>query len=71
LSVGSLQDMGYLVNLSAADPFSITASLRYTFPFIEPMWDLRDDIADVPLYVVAPDGSIRLERAASSRGGLR
>jgi hypothetical protein len=71
LSIGSLQDMGYLVNLSGADPFSITASLRYAFPFVEPMWDLRDDIADVPLYVVAPDGSIRLERAASSRGSLR
>lgn len=68
LSVGSLQDMGYLVNVSGADPYSITASLRYAFPFVEPTLDLRHDVADIPLYSVAPDGTLRLERAA---GALR
>jgi hypothetical protein len=32
LTVGSLQDMGYVVNLSAADPFTITSPLLAGFP---------------------------------------
>ncbi len=33
ISIGSLQDMGYTVNLNAGDAYSLTAQLRYTFPF--------------------------------------
>jgi hypothetical protein len=32
VTVGSMQDLGYVVNLSAADPFSITSPILQGFP---------------------------------------
>ncbi|HEY0932073.1 MAG TPA: leishmanolysin-related zinc metalloendopeptidase [Gemmatimonas sp.] len=65
LTVGSLQDLGYVVNLSAADPYSITAQLRYAFPFVESdVVSLGNDIADLPLFEVSPAGTPVLVRAS-------
>lgn len=61
LTVGSLEDIGYVVNMAAADPFSISAQLRYSFPFIQnDVVHLSNDIADIPLYEVHPNGTKRL-----------
>lgn len=65
LTVGSLQDMGYVVNLAGADPFSFTAAL-HAFPFIgsQQTLDLGNDVANIPLYEVHPDGRLVLVRPA-------
>ncbi len=66
LTIGSLQDLGYTVNLNAADPYSLTAQLRYAFPYIESeVTTLHNDIADLPLYEVTPGGARTLVRAAA------
>lgn len=69
LSAGSLQDLGYLINISGADPYSITASIRYSIQFgLETPLALGDDIKhDTPLYEAQPDGSLRLVKAAMRR----
>lgn len=68
LTVGSLQDLGYTVNLSAADPYTITAQLRYAFPYVEnEAITLGSDIADVPLYEIAPSGKHTLVRGTDRR----
>jgi hypothetical protein len=66
LTVGSLQDMGYVVNLAGADPFSFTASL-YAFPLIgsqQQLLELGNDVANISLYEVRPNGSTVLVRPA-------
>ena len=66
LTIGSLQDLGYTVNLNAADPYSLTAQLRYAFPFVESeVTTLHNDIADLPLYEITPSGARTLVRASA------
>jgi len=62
VTAASLQDLGYIVNLAAADPFSLVASLSYSFNVSIP---LLDDTADLPLYEVGAGGAPRLIRAAT------
>ncbi len=58
ISVASLQDMGYTVNLAAADGFSLTASL-YRFPVdAEPWRRLYNDVKRLPLDVIDPQGRV-------------
>lgn len=64
ITAGSLQDLGYTVNLGAADQFSLTAALRYTFPFVGSA-DVRmvNDVKRTPIMQVYPDGRrVRLAR---------
>ncbi len=68
LTVGSLQDLGYTVNLNGADPYSVTAALRNSFDLgTEKSINLGNDIADVPLYRAMPDGSTVLIRPGRMR----
>jgi hypothetical protein len=64
ITVGSLQDLGYLVNLAAADAFSLTAALRSGFGFdVTSGIPYRDIVPDVEIKQVRADGSIvRLPR---------
>lgn len=51
VTIGSLEDLGYQVNYSAADPFTITA-LLYAFPF-NPSANsipIGEDITSIPLF---------------------
>lgn len=65
LTVGSLKDMGYTVNMASADPYSISAQLRYAFPLIQnDAMFLENDIADIPLFEVGADGKPRLVRGS-------
>jgi hypothetical protein len=67
LTVGSLQDLGYEVNMAAADPYTITAVLN-SFPFgvSANRFELIDDVMSIPLYEVH-NGVARLVRAAAVR----
>lgn len=69
VTVGSLADMGYTVNINAADPFTISAMLRYAFPFVAgELTALGNDIADIPLYEISPgSGPVLLRRSQVSR----
>ena len=59
ITVGSLQDLGYLVNLAAADAFSLTAALRSGFGFDATSGiPYRDLVPDVDIQQVRADGSI-------------
>jgi len=60
-TAGSLQDLGYQVDLSAADPFDLsTAALRAAPALPEPApLELVDDVLRLPLRTVDPDGTIR------------
>ena len=62
VTAASLADLGYRVILGSADPFALTAALRTDFEILVP---LVDDIADIPLRGVAPDGTKTLVRAAT------
>ena len=66
ITVGSLQDLGYLVNLAAADAFSLTAALRSGFGFDATSGiPYRDLVPDVDIKQVRADGSIvRVPRSA-------
>ncbi len=66
ITVGSLQDLGYLVNLAAADAFSLTAALRSGFGFDATSGiPYRDLVPDVDIKQVRADGSIvRVPRRA-------
>jgi hypothetical protein len=57
VTVASLQDLGYQVNLSAADPYSITAAL-YAFPFVERGLSLHRDVVRGPEIGFGPKGEI-------------
>ncbi len=61
VTAASLADLGYIVNLNAADPFRLAGSLRSTFDQLIP---LDNDVSDIPLYEVRSDGSTVLRRAA-------
>lgn len=65
ITVGSLQDLGYLVNVDAADAFSLSAALRSGFGFsADPGIPFRDVIPDVIIKQRRTDGSIvPLQRA--------
>ncbi|WP_373067916.1 leishmanolysin-related zinc metalloendopeptidase [Gemmatimonas sp.] len=58
ITVGSLQDLGYTVNLAAADAFSLTAALRSGFGF--------DATSGIPYRDVVPDIEIKQRRADGS-----
>ena len=59
ITVGSLQDLGYLVNLAAADAFSLTAALRSGFGFDATSGiPYRDVVPDVDIKQQRPDGRI-------------
>lgn len=56
ISVGSLQDIGYTVNLAAADGYSLTAAL-YSFPFgTGSARTLHGDIKALPLFSIDAAG---------------
>ena len=60
ISVGSLQDLGYTVNLAAADGYSLTAAL-YSFPFGDgASRAMHRDVKPLPLFSI--DGSGRASR---------
>jgi hypothetical protein len=60
-TIGSLADIGYQVDLLAADPFDLsTAGLRLARAAAEPVpLEMVDDVLRVPLRTVDPDGTIR------------
>jgi Leishmanolysin len=56
ISVGSLQDLGYTVNLAAADGYSLTAAL-YSFPFgAGTSRTLHNDVKTLPLFSIDAAG---------------
>ncbi len=55
LSIASLQDLGYLVNFSAAEPYSQVFTLRAGPPRST---DLRDEVIRAPIYVVDRRGRV-------------
>ncbi len=55
LTVRSLADFGYQINLSAADPFFLTLSLRVD-PAPEVLIRLQDDVFTGPLYTIDAQG---------------
>lgn len=68
VTVGAMQDLGYVVNYQQADVFTLTAAL-YSFPF-QPgaeTLELGADIPDRPLYQLQPDGTPRRIRASIRR----
>ena len=59
ITVGSLQDLGYTVNLTAADAFSLTAALRSGFGFDTTSGTrYRDLVPDIEIKQQRADGSI-------------
>lgn len=64
ITVGSMQDLGYVVNMAAADPFTLAAALTSGFGFDIPQSpQYRDVVPDVELKQRRADGSIvRLPR---------
>ncbi len=65
VTVGSLQDLGYVVNLSAADAFSLTAALRSGFGFDETSGTpYRDLVPNIEIKQRRADGSIMPVRRA-------
>lgn len=61
ITVGSLKDLGYTVNLAGADAFSLTAALRSGFGFdadVEAATPYRDVIPDIVIKQRLPDGTI-------------
>jgi hypothetical protein len=56
ISIASLRDMGYTVNLTAADPYTLTAAL-YRFPLIDTSdRRLYQDVKRLPLEVIDAQG---------------
>lgn len=64
VTVGSLQDLGYVVNFSAADPYTLTAALHSGFGFEAASGTrYRDRVPDIEIKQRRADGSIvRLPR---------
>jgi hypothetical protein len=61
ITVGSLKDLGYTVNLAGADVFSLTAALRSGFGFdadVDAGTPYRDVIPDIVIKQRLPDGTI-------------
>jgi len=56
-TIGSLQDMGYVVNVGAADPFNLSTALRAGALAAEgDVLFLGNDIRTEPPFAVGPDG---------------
>jgi hypothetical protein len=53
VTVASLQDLGYRVSLSAADPYSISAAL-YAFPYVQNGLSLHNDVVKTPGVAFTP-----------------
>jgi hypothetical protein len=66
ITTGSLQDLGYLVNLNASDSYSLTAPLRLD-PFGTVRLSLEGDVRDAALVEVDAQGRQRLVRPARQR----
>jgi hypothetical protein len=66
ITTGSLQDLGYLVNLNGSDSYSLTAPLRWDAFGPAPL-PLGDDIIDVPLVELDATGRQRVIRPARKR----
>lgn len=60
VTIGSLQDLGYVVDYGTADPFSLAAALQRLGP---PPRQLRERPLAGQLVVAAPDGTIIQRRA--------
>lgn len=60
ISLGSLQDLGYTVNLSAADSYSLTAQLRYAFPFQDDgsLRRMHNDVRRGEIDIIGTDGRV-------------
>ena len=54
VTIGSLADLGYTVNLAAADPFSLLPALMGA---VAPTREIPNDVADTPMWVVEKDGT--------------
>lgn len=68
VSIGSMQDLGYAVNLAQSDVFTLTAAL-WAFPFTPgaDVIDLGADIPDRPLFELQSNGTPRMMRASIRR----
>ena len=66
ITTGSLQDLGYLVNLNGSDGYSLTAPLRLDALGPAPL-PLGDDIIDAPLVELDQAGRPRVIRPARKR----
>lgn len=62
VTVASLADLGYLVNLDAADPFSFTSALRASDAADQPALLMMNDIADTPIWSIDRLGNRTLLR---------
>jgi hypothetical protein len=60
ISLGSLQDLGYTVNLGAADTYSLTAQLRYAFPFQDDgsLRRMHNDVRRGEIDIIGTDGRV-------------
>ena len=63
VTIQSLADMGYSVNLGAAEPYTLDASLRLA-PLAGATFELKDDIAHEPIYTLDERGRVvgRMDR---------
>ena len=59
VTIGSLQDLGYLVDYGTADPFSLATALQR---LTAPPRQLRERPLGGPIVVSAPDGAVVLRR---------
>jgi hypothetical protein len=58
VTIQSLADLGYAVNLGAAEPFTLGASLRLGGPVAGRSFKLHDDIAEGPIYMLDERGQV-------------
>lgn len=64
VTIGSLADLGYSVNMSAADVFSLLPALRIGDE--EPGRELKHDIADTPIWGIEGNGAKKLLRVPAT-----
>ena len=60
VTIGSLADLGYTVNLGAADPFSLLPALRADDA--TPGTLMANDVSDSPMWMIGADGSKTIVR---------
>jgi hypothetical protein len=58
VTVQSLKDQGYTVNLAGADPYTLGGALRAAGASTGPGVHLKDDIIRGPIYAVDPNGTV-------------
>lgn len=63
ITIGSLADLGYTVDLNAADAFSFQSALRAPGSVETPGIQMLNDIADTPIWGVEKNGTKRLLRS--------